>query len=178
MEKFAQRLSPDSSVVASTLKEQTLFSWKGPVRPFKTRGKQFFSTVILIASLLSIIGFVLEGVMPVFLIWAVVFLVFVLFRIPPEDIEYTISTKNIIIAGKKYPLETITRFWVTERWGSTLLVFEIPSQFPGRLELVLSGIDKDNVKHQLEEFINYEEEAPGFADRTASWLSKRLALDK
>lgn len=161
----------------STLKEGVLFSWRGPVRPFKARGKQFFSTVILIAVLLSIIGYVLEGTMVVFLVWAVVFLVFVLFTIPPEEITYTITNKNIVIADKKHPIESATRFWITERWGSTLLIFEIPNQFPGRLELVLAGIDKNNVKKQLEEYITYEERAPGFADRTASWLSKKLYLD-
>ncbi len=168
-----------SSQERSTLtKEETLFSWKAPVRPFKARGRQFFSTVLLVAALLSIIGFVLEGLMVVFLVWAVVFLVFVLFSVPPEEIEYAITNKNIVIAGKRYPLQEVSRFWITERWGHTLLVFETPLRFPGRLELVLVGIDKEQVKQRLEEKVPYEEEAPGFADKAAGWLSKRLSLDE
>lgn len=178
-------MDPAANLSQSTLKEQTLFSWKGPVRPFRERSGQFFSTVLLVAILLSVIGYVLEGTMVVLLVWAVVFLVFVLFKVKPEEISYTITNKNIVIADKKYPLNLVSRFWITERWGTTLLVFDIPQQFPGRLELVLSSsagsehgrIDKDSVKKELEEFVTYEEQAPGFTDRAASWLSKRLSLD-
>ena len=171
----------DSSVprdMSSTLKpEETFFSWRAPVRPFKARSRNFFWTVVLLAILLSIIGFVLEGIMPVFLIWAIVFLVFVLFSVKPEDIDYEVTNKHILIAGKKYSIEVVRRFWITERWGHTLLVFDTPVRFPGRLELVVRDIDKDLLKKKLERFIPYEEEAPNFADRAASWLSKRLSLD-
>ena len=160
-----------------TLKEETLFSWRAPVRPFKERSRQFFTTVVLVAILLSLIGYVLEGVMVVFLIWAVVFLVFVLFRVQPEEIDYTITNKYIIIAGKKYRLEEISRFWIIERWEHKLLVFETPLRFPGRLELVLSGIDQEELKEKLSRYIPFEEESPGFVDKAASWLSKRLLLD-
>lgn len=159
------------------VREETLFSWRAPVRPFKARERKFFSTVVLLAVLLSLIGFVIEGFMVVVLIWAVVFLVFVLFSVRPEDIDYEITTKNIKIAGKKYPIEQMSRFWIVERWGHILLVFETPLRFPGRLELVLKDTDAEEVKKKLEDIIPYEEEAPGFADKAAGWLSKRLSLD-
>ncbi|MBI4059116.1 hypothetical protein HY404_02640 [Candidatus Microgenomates bacterium] len=162
----------------STLKkEEMLFSWKAPVRPFKARGSQFFSTVVLLGILLSVIGFVLEGPMVVVLVWAVVFLVFVLFSVPPEEIEYTITNKNIVIAGKKYGLDEVSRFWLTERWGHNLLVFEMPVRFPGRLEMVINSGDREKIKETLENYLTYEEEPPGMADKTASWLSKKLSLD-
>lgn len=160
-----------------TLKEETLFSWRAPIRPFKARSSHFFWTTVLIAILLSIIGFVLEGFMVVMLVWAVVFLVFVLSKVPPEEIDYEITTKNIKIAGKKFSLEEASRFWISTRSGHKLLVFEMPLRFPGRLELVLGDVDEDKLKEELGKRIDLEEEPPEFTDRVARWFSKKLSLD-
>ncbi|MBI3290153.1 hypothetical protein HYZ78_02045 [Candidatus Microgenomates bacterium] len=160
-----------------TLKEETLFSWRAPIRPFKARSSHFFWTAILVAILLSIIGFVIEGFMVVVLVWAVLFLVFVLSKVPPGETDYEITNKNIKIAGKKYALEEASRFWITERGGHKLLVFDIPFRFPGRLELVLSEVDIESLKDKLGKYVEYEEEPPEFADRAARWFSKKLSLD-
>lgn len=161
----------------STLKEKNLFSWRAPVRPFKARGRDFFSTVLAIAGLLALILFFIEGIMPVFVIVAVVFLTFVLFSIPPEEVEYQITNQNILISGRKYPLDSVSRFWVSKRWGNDLLVFETPLRFPGRLELVVSGVDIESLKSTLANYVTMEEAPPTFLDRAASWLSARLPLE-
>ncbi len=159
------------------LTEESLFSWRGPVRPFKARSSNFYWTTILVAILLSIIGFVIEGFMVVVLVWAVVFLVFVLSKVAPEDTDYEITNKNIKIEGKKYSLEEASRFWIAERGGHKLLVFEMPLRFPGRLELVLSEVSEKELKEKLGKYVEYEEKPPEFADRAASWFSKKLSLD-
>lgn len=173
-----------SSEARSTLKdlpagrqENTLFSWRALVRPFKPRSSNFYWMTILVAILLSIIGFVIEGFMVVVLVWAVVFLIFVLAKVPPEEIDYEVTNKNIKIAGKKYGLDGASRFWLTQRGGHKLLVFEMPFRFPGRLELVLSDVNEEELKEKLGKYVEYEEQPPEFADRAARWFSKKLSLD-
>lgn len=174
MESQTAKTAPDSRTLT---KETNVIAWKAPVRPFKKRSKNFFSTVVLLAILLSIIGYVLEGIMVVALIWAVVLLTFALFTVEPEEVEYSITNKHIVLTGRKYPFEEIARFWITQRWGQKLLVFDMPMRFPGRLEIVLGDTDPKKVQEALEEYILFEEQAPGFADRAAAWFSKRLSLD-
>ena len=159
--------------------EKVLFSWSGPVRPFKKRGREFFSTVIALAILVGIIFFFIEGVMPVIVIGAVVFLVYILSTVPPGDVDYSITNRAIRVGEKGYFWEQMSRFYFTERWGQELLVVDMPTAFPGRLEMVLTGeIDKEALKEALLKYLPMEKTAPGFLDKAVKWLSDKIPLDK
>jgi len=159
-------------------REKVLFSWKAPSRPFKNRNREFFTTILSIAALLGIIFFLIEGVMPVLVIVSAVFLIFVLSSVPPQEVEYEITNKNVVIGGKKYPLRQISRFWLAKRFGYDLLVFETPFRFPGRLELVVQGQDIEKLKETLYDYITFEEGTPTFLDKAASWFSKYLPIEE
>lgn len=162
----------------STLTEETtLFSWRAPARPFKKRSRDFFTTVVSIAALLGIILFFIEGLMPVLVIVAVVFLTFILFSVSPEEVDYAITSKNIKIGESRYPIEGVSRFWISERFGQTLLILETPLRFPGRLELVLSGVEVEELKKALSRQVAFEQAPPTFLDKAASWFSKRLPIE-
>src|SRR3989304_4840218 len=92
--------SPDESqeprpVVVRREPERDLVTWTAPSRPFKRRDRQFYTTVFAIAGIISLILFLAEGLMPVILIVALVFLYYVLSTVPPENIEYKITTKGV-----------------------------------------------------------------------------------
>ncbi|MBI2267951.1 MAG: hypothetical protein HYU80_00705 [Candidatus Blackburnbacteria bacterium] len=153
-----------------------LFSWKAPVRPFKRRNKEFFTTVLAIALLLSIIFFTISGIMPVIVIFSLVFLVYILSTISPEEVEHKITNKGVVFAGKQYYWTDLLRFWFVERFGSSLLVLET-TKLPGRLEMVVDPQEKEKIKGLLVGHIDLEEAAPSFMDKTAAWLSRRVPLD-
>jgi len=158
--------------------EKILMAWKGPVRPFKKRGKEFFSTVLAVAVLLSIIFFFIEGVMPVIVIAAVVFLVYILSTVAPEEVEYKITNRGVKIGEKDYPWGVMLRFFFTSRWGTELLVVEMPGVFPGRLEMVLAGgVDKEKLKKVMNDYLPLEKTPPGWVDKAAGWLSERVPLE-
>ncbi|OGY10068.1 MAG: hypothetical protein A2700_02215 [Candidatus Blackburnbacteria bacterium RIFCSPHIGHO2_01_FULL_44_64] len=153
-----------------------LFSWQAHVRPFKKRNKEFFTTVLAVAFLVGVIFFTIGGILPVIVIISLVFLVYTLSTVSPEEVEHKITTKGIIFAGKAYFWDELIRFWFTERFGNQLLVVEA-IRMPWRLEFVINPEDKDKIRQVLEEYIVYEEAAPGFLDKSASWLSKRIPLE-
>lgn len=162
-----------------TVKEEDLFAWRAPVRPFKKRDRQFFTTVGAIAILVGLIMFFLEGFLPVAVIAAMYFLLYVLSTIPPEEVEHKLTNKALYFAGKKYLWDELMRFWFADRFGTfgtELLVVEAVRP-PWRLEIVIHSQDKENLRKILEERLPYEEAAPSFLDKAASWLSRRVQLE-
>lgn len=155
-----------------------LFSWQAPVRPFKKRTKDFYLTTLAVGVLVSIIVFILEdSVLPVFVVVALLFLVYMLTTVPPHQTEHKITAGGIVFGGKKYTWQELTCFWFTQRFGNDLLVVET-TRLPSRLEMVIHPKDKERIRQILEEFIDLEEAEPSFMDKMAAWLSKRVPLEE
>ncbi|MBI2590959.1 MAG: hypothetical protein HYW33_03765 [Candidatus Blackburnbacteria bacterium] len=169
-----QDLAAPAPTVVTQTKE--LFSWHAYARPFKKRNREFFTTVLAVAFLLAVIFFTIGGVLPVVVIISLVFLVYVLSTIAPEQAEHKITTRGMVFAGKTYFWEELTRFWMAERFGSELLIVET-TRLPGRIEFVINLEDKEKVKEIMQEYLTNEEAAPTFLDKAASWLSRRIPLE-
>lgn len=150
--------------------------WTAPVRPFKKRNKEFFTTVLAVAFLTAVIFFVIGSWLPVIVIASLVFLVYVLSTIAPEAVEHKITSRGLSFAGKTYFWNELTRFWLTSRFGSELLVVET-YRLPGRLEFVINQEDKEKIHQILQDKLPYEVASPTFLDKAASWLSRRVPLE-
>lgn len=153
--------------------EKDLFTWRAPARPFKRRGREFWMTIIAIASLFSFIMFLAEGAMPVILVVAVIFLFYVLSNVEPEEIQYKITTKGIRVENKLTDMMLISRFWFSRRSDKNLLVLEI-LQIPGRLELVINSKDLEKMRKVLSIYLPEEEVPPNNFDKLSGWLSEKL----
>jgi hypothetical protein len=179
-----QKSSPESTlnsepqaVVVRREPERDLLTWTAPARPFQRHDKQFYTTVFAIAGIISLVLFLAEGIMPVVLIVALVFLYYVLSTVPPENIEYKITTKGIKIAGKLTEWQTLTRFWFGKRTGSEILIFET-FLIPGRIEIIINQGIKDDLKKEISAYIPYEEvPATGF-DKVTDWVAQKLPGNK
>ncbi len=157
--------------------EKELFTWKAPARPFKRRDREFWVTVGAIAFIFGLILYFAEGVMPVILIIAVVFLYYVMATVEPETVEYAVTNKGVKFAGKTTAWEVLTRFWFTRRLDTSLLVFETVS-LPGRLELVINDKDKDELRKVITDYIIEEEAPPSGLDKAANFFAEKLPLKK
>ena len=157
-------------------KEELLFSWRAPARPFKRRDRNFFTTVAALGVLIGLILFFLEGILAVAVVAAIVFLVYILFTVAPEEVEYKITNKGSMLGEKKHLWGEFRRFWFTKRLDSNLLVVEIVN-FPGRLEMVIQVEEKSKIREVLEQYLIHEEAAPNFLDRAAAWMSKKIPLE-
>ncbi len=165
------------AVVVKREPERDLVTWTAPSRPFKRRDRQFYTTVFAIAGIISLILFLAEGIMPVILILALVFLYYVLSTVPPENIEYKITTKGVSIAGKLTQWQSLIRFWFGERSGSEILIFET-FLIPGRIEIMINQGIKDDLKKEISAYIPYEEVPASGLDRVTNWVAQKLPGNK
>ena len=153
--------------------EKDLFVWETPSRPFKKRGRDFWITVIGMASIGAFILFLIEGVMPVILIISVLFLFYVLSTVAPEKITCKITTKGVRVADRLNEWDTLVRYWFGERLGTHLLIFQTMF-LPGRLELVILEEDREKIKKALQKFVQYEKLPPSRFDKAANWFAEKL----
>lgn len=175
-EKKVEEVASNEPRVVQHEEEKDLFSWKAPARPFKKRDKEFFTTIAAIGVLMGLILFFMEGFLPVLVIVALVFLVYVLSTVPPDEVEHKITNRGVYFSNRLNPWFELRRFWFTSRFGSDLLVVET-LRMPGRIEFVIQTKDQEAIKKHLSEYILFEQAAPNVLDKAASWLGKRVNLD-
>lgn len=173
-----ERMSQDSPVEVIASKElKVLYSWSAPARPFKRRDKEFWTTVLAIVFLVSLI---LIFVKEFFLIAAVISLVFVYYvlsTVEPEKIEHKITNKGLIFAGQSYPWEALKQFWFSEKYGSRVVNFELREGLVGRLTLLLGEAEEKKLKEILLKYLIEEETTPNFMDKASVWLGKKVVLE-
>ena len=141
-------------VVVRREPDRDLIVWKAPSRPFKKRDRQYFVTIFAIAGIVSLVIFLAEGLMPVVLIIALVFLYYILSTVPPDDIEYKITTKGVKIADKLTPWQSLVKFWIGKRLDSDILFIDA-YQFPGRIEIVIKPEIKEKLKKDISAYLPY-----------------------
>jgi len=171
--EVASDQSPVTGENAKTQEEKEILSWTAPARPFKRRNKDFYVTIIAIAGLVGLILFLVDGFMPVLLIISLVFLMYVMSTVEPEQIMYKITTRGIKVVDKRTDWDSMGRFWFTKRFDSELLVIEV-AQLPGRMELVVPSERKEEIKKALDTYILHEEIPPSGLDKAANWIGKKL----
>ena len=153
--------------------EKELFNWSAPARPFKRMNREFWVTVIAMAAIVGLILFFAEGFMPVILIVSIIFLVYVLTTVEPQNINYLIANRGIKVGEKTFEWENLIRFWFGKRFDSPLLIVQ-KYGIPDRLELVISQDEKENLKTTLLKYIPEEKAPPSSLDKAANWFSKKI----
>lgn len=156
--------------------EKLLFGWQAPGRLFKTRGKEFYSTILVLAVLLSVIMFLIEGIMPVFLIWSIVFLVWVLSKTKPAEVEYKITSWGLRSDGQLYQWEEMNVFWIEEKNKELVLRILLTRKFPGQLVAILNQGDENKVAELMKRRVRLEKPAATMTDKVARWLSEKVPL--
>jgi hypothetical protein len=157
--------------------EKVLFQWRAAERPFKKRDRQFWRTVIVIATIFGLILFLVEGTMPVILIISVIFLFYVLSTVEPDEVQYQITNRGVKIADKTTQWINVTNFWFTQRLSTNLFIIGI-NTLPGRLEFVINPQDKEKIREAASLYVPEEETPPSGIDRATNWFSNKLPGDK
>jgi hypothetical protein len=159
------------------LPEETVLEWEAPSRPFKKRDKKFFTTVVIIALLVALIViFAGQGILPVALIFSVVFLVYVLSVVPPQTVVNKVTNYGIRVDDSLYFWQELGRFWQEEKHDQQLINIETV-RFPGRITLVLREHSWEEIQTLLSEVLLNEEPDPTFYDKASSWLQKKIPLE-
>lgn len=156
---------------------KVLLSWKAPIRVFKRRDREFWTTVGSIVFLLAIILFFIKEWLLIATIIALVFVYYVLSSVPPEEVEHQITTRGLRFAGRDFFWEELGRYWFSERWSQKIFNIEIGGRLPGRLELLLGEMEEKKIKDVVGKYLLEETPQPSFLDRASDWLTKRIPLE-
>lgn len=156
-----------------------LLQWSSPSRPFKKRDRDFFTTIGAMAFLIVVILFFMKEWLLIGAILALIFVVYVLNTIPPEEIKHEITTQGLISGQHNYKWEDLKEFWFYQKYGHETLLVQTKMRFPPRLIILLNGTDKEIIKKTLSPHLMYKEiPEKTWMDNAADWLSKKVPLEK
>lgn len=156
--------------------EQSLIEWQAPSRPFKTRNRQYYTTIGIIVFLICLILFFAGQFLPIAVVIALAFLAYVLSAIPPEKVIHSITTYGIRSDNTLYTWDELGRFWFTEKFGQQILHFET-NRFPGQISLVLTDLDTVALTDALSGLLVHEKPPMSGFDKAAQWLQDKVPLD-
>lgn len=158
--------------------EKILFSWESLERVHKIRGKDFYSTIIVLGVLVSIIMFFIEGLTPVLVIWAVIFVAWVISKTPPSKTEHQITSLGIRTGGGLYRFSEMLFFWVEEKWGEKILKVALARGFPNQLNIIISPNDDLKIRNiMVQRGIQLSKPEPTFLDKAVKWFSEKIPFE-
>ncbi len=176
---YTQYINEQSGLIpgmTKPVKEEVLIEWQAPVRAFKKHNRQFYSTIGVIAALIALILFFAGQVIPVAVVFSVVFLIYVMNSIEPGIITNKLTNYGVRIEDELYYWDELGRFWIKEKYGQAVLYIEV-SRFPNRLTILLGDLNKDDMQAVLSEVLLNEEPAPTTYEQAAKWLHQKIPID-
>lgn len=156
--------------------ERLLYEWSALERPYKRWSRDFYSTIIVLAFLVSVIMFFIEGVMPVLVVWAVVFMAWAINKTQPQEAKYLLTNWGIRTTNAIYRFEEMKSFWFEDRHGQKLMRM-LTGRFPGQLILVIPAEDEEKIKKIMLEKVVMEKPDPNWSDKVVKWWSEKVPLD-
>lgn len=157
---------------------KTHLSWKAPARPFRKKDRSYYTTIAILVILLILIALLAQEILLIGVLLALAFVAYVLGFVPPEDIEYKISTQGITIGDHFYFWLDLDSFWFSEKENQRILHVLTHLRFPGQLMLVLGDQDEEEVKKVVAKYLPYHEIAPkSLMDKWAESLQKHFPLE-
>lgn len=163
------------------LPEQTVESieveWKSPSRLFKRRDKEYFTNIGAIVFLLCVILVFAREFVLIAAVLSIVFLIYVLSTVPPEEVKHKITSMGIESAGHYYRYEQLVDFWFEEQWGQTMAVVRVYGM--PRIIMLMDNKNMELVKEALSVHIPFRETPErNFVDSAAKWLTEKIPLEK
>lgn len=158
--------------------EKKLFEWSAPIRPFKKREREYYTTIASIAFLIIVILAFLREFLLIAVVIAFAFVSYVLAAIPPEKVKHQLTSRGIRSADKLYRWGELRRYWITEKFGQKMVIVQTSMLFPGQLLLLLGGASENHIRKLFNERLPYDEPEPTLMDKSANWLSEKVPLEK
>jgi hypothetical protein len=167
----------DESSEGGKKTQEILLSWSSPSRLFKKRDKEYFTNIGAIVFLLIVILVFAREFLLIAAVVSVVFLIYVLSTVPPENVDHKITNLGVESAGHYYRFETLAEFWFERQWGQVMLV--IRPNFGARIIILLGGEDEKKIRELLTPHIPFREVPDkSWVDNASRWLTEKIPLEK
>lgn len=170
-------MDKQSARVSDNREEEVFLSWTSPSRLFKRRDRAYFTNIGAIVFLLTIILVFAREFVLIAAVLSIVFLIYVLSTVPPEEVSHRITSHGIESAGHFYRWEEVIDFWLEEQWGQNMVVLR--PYFSPRVFVLLGNEKPEKVRDLMAKHIPFRSEPERtWSDNAASWLSKKIPLEK
>lgn len=174
--EFYQASGPNLEYLPTAIKEELIVDWVAPSRIFKARQRNTFVTLAAMVFLICLILFFLNQFLLIAVAMALAFLYYVLNTVPPSRVKNQVTTFGVRIEDSLYFWEELGRFWIKQKDGHDLLMFEV-GRWPFRLTLILNEIDPGEMTDFLSQILVNQEPAPSFFDKAADWIERNIPLE-
>lgn len=157
--------------------QEVLLAWSSPSRLFKRRNKEYYTNAGAIVFLAVVILIFAREYLLIAAVVSIMFLVYVLSTVPPEDVNHRITNLGLESAGHFYRWEELVEFWFEEQWGQTML--ELRPIVGTRIIVLLGGEDKAEVRKLITKYIPFREQPEkSWVDNAAHWITEKIPLEK
>ena len=170
-------METDSADEKKEERQEVLLAWDSPSRIFKRRDKEYFTNIGAIVFLLIVILIFAREFLLIAAVVSIVFLVYVLSTVPPEEVTHRITNLGLESADHFYRWEGLVEFWFEEQWGQTMLV--VRPIFGTRIIALLGSEDKAQIHKLIAEYLPFREKPEkSWVDNAASWITEKIPLEK
>ncbi len=167
----------DDESLTGEKREEVYLEWSSPSRLFKRRDKEYFTNIAAIVFLLTIVLVFAREFVLIAAVLSIVFLIYVLSTVPPQEVKHKITNLGLESAGHFYRWEALADFWFEEQWGQVMLV--VRPFMTARIIILLNNQDRSKVRELLAKRLPYREQPQkSWVDNAASWLSQKIPLEK
>lgn len=156
--------------------EVILLEWTSYERPQKKWSKEFYSSVLVMAFLASVILYFIEGIMPVLVIGAMVFMLWAMSRTEPRLEKYALSTWGLKTKERTYRFENMSQFWLESKWGGRLMRINLIGA-PWHLVIVVNSESEGKLKKLMLQYVAYQEPPITWSDRLVKWFGDKVPLE-
>ena len=157
--------------------EKIILEWSAPARPYKTRTREFYTTILSIAFLLGVILLLLKEFLLIGVIIAFAFLSYILATHKPENVTHQLTTKGVRTDNKLYPWESLTNFWLKKQWDQEIVICATVAKLPGAIFLVVDQDKREDIVKTIGDRIPLEKPTDSFVDRASKWLGDKVPLE-
>jgi hypothetical protein len=156
---------------------EVYLQWRSPSRLFKRRDREYFTNIGAIVFFLTVILIFAREFVLVAAVLSIVFLIYVLSTVPPEDVDHRMTNMGIESAGHFYRWEELAEFWFEDQWGQTK--FTLRPVIGPLIVILVGSANSEEIRKIAEKHIAYRETPQkSWVDNTATWLAKKIPLEK
>lgn len=157
--------------------EKELLTWISPARPYKTRTREFYTTIASIAFLLGVILLLLKEFLLIGVIMAFAFMSYVLASHKPENVTHVLSTKGVKTDNKPYDWSAFTHFWLENQYSQEVVILKTIAPLPGIVLMVVDPKVREDIVKTIGSYLPLDKPEATFVDKASSWLGKKVPLE-
>jgi hypothetical protein len=157
--------------------KKILLSWESLSRPHQAdfSANKLTRTFTIIGVVIAFVLIILGEFWLLLVIGSMLFVNYVLSKVPPEKISYTISTHGVSVGGTIYYWADLTDFFFKDTEGSNVVIIGVRGTTLPRIYLTYLAKDREEIHKILAEHLVYLEKEPKSTfDRTYEALMGKL----